>query len=486
MKSAIVIGAILAITGSIHATNYYVDASRPDDSGAGTDWATAKKSLQAGADLSDGYDTIWVTNGVYDIGGTNAPGHTLTNRVYFGYKNNITLRAVSSDPADTLIVGAPDPDTGGLGPKAVRCFYQSTWHHVNIIGFTVTNGYTAAIDDSDSYNKAAGGIYGYGAATTSASNCVIVDCHSSARGGGLKGVIVYNSVIKDCSSLVEGGGICNSDYRDNVYDTLITGNTTGVNKPGGGAFQGVYWRCTFTNNSTGGDGLSGSGGAISYATAYDCLFTYNTAKDGAVTDNNGKFYRCTFRNNHANRDGGVASTFNTHGYIFRNCLMENNSAGRNGSVINYREDGPEITLLENCTLINNQADGIAAALYGSRSATNIIATNCIIYANTDISSGAVFNYNEKVSISYSLTTPMPPTGSNNITNTPVFVSSEDRHLDWGSSGIDVGITISSMTNDLAFALRPIDGNSSGTAEYDMGCYETSAPPPEAVTILMLK
>lgn len=34
------------------ASPYYVDASRPDDSGDGTNWSAAKKTIQAAIDLT--------------------------------------------------------------------------------------------------------------------------------------------------------------------------------------------------------------------------------------------------------------------------------------------------------------------------------------------------------------------------------------------------------------------------------------------------
>ncbi|MDD5679328.1 MAG: hypothetical protein PHW60_15265, partial [Kiritimatiellae bacterium] len=98
---------------------YYVDLNRPDDSGDGTNWATAKQTIQAAVDLAVANDLVLVTNGVYDKGGKAATaGSTLTNRVYSPLA--ITIRAVSANPADTVIVGAPDPVTGSNGPAAIR------------------------------------------------------------------------------------------------------------------------------------------------------------------------------------------------------------------------------------------------------------------------------------------------------------------------------------------------------------------------------
>ena len=48
------------------ATTYYVDASRPDDTGNGLSLATAKKTLNAAVNLMAGGDTLLVKAGTYN------------------------------------------------------------------------------------------------------------------------------------------------------------------------------------------------------------------------------------------------------------------------------------------------------------------------------------------------------------------------------------------------------------------------------------
>lgn len=61
------ISADSILTAEFAAQTYYADASRPDDSGDGLSWATAKQTLQAAIDLApDGYgDTVRVADGIY-------------------------------------------------------------------------------------------------------------------------------------------------------------------------------------------------------------------------------------------------------------------------------------------------------------------------------------------------------------------------------------------------------------------------------------
>lgn len=474
MKSWIVILPV-AFAILLHADDFYVDATRPDDSGDGMSWATAKRTIQGGIDATDGYDTVWVTNGVYNEGVSVAGTETVSNRVTFYGKYSIKLIAVSSDPADTVIVGAPDPDTGGAGPKAIRGIRDGSGHVGHYVsGFTISNCYSTA---------SGAGISGWSVNDITITNCVIADCHSTARAGGVNTVTIYNSVIKGCSTTMDGGGIGSSE----VYNTTIAGNTAGYNQAGGGAILGNYWNCIFSNNFTYADGTSARGGALSRAgVVYDSLFIENRAKDGGALDHGGTFIRCIFRKNHASDDAGVAATYRGGSYKFINCLMEENTANDVAGVLYFYEDDLDHkAVFENCTIVNNRADGNPCALFGHYTAnTNIFTTNCIVYANTDASFEVTNNYNEAVSMSYSQTTPMPAAGDGNITEPPEFAGAGNYRLKWGSAGIDQGVTIGSITDDLDGNERPVDGSGIGEALYDIGCYETAALPPPGGTVII--
>lgn len=105
------------------ATEYFVDRSRPDDTGDGKSVETAKRTIQAAVDAAASGDTVTVLPGVYDEG-ENADKDGMPNRVVIDNKK-LTIR--SRDGRDsTHIVGFHDPqpeDAGklGLGQDAVRC-----------------------------------------------------------------------------------------------------------------------------------------------------------------------------------------------------------------------------------------------------------------------------------------------------------------------------------------------------------------------------
>ena len=65
-KSLFLIGIKLFIYFSSFAqTTHYVDGFRPDNTGAGTSWATAKKDLQIAINIATAGDQIWVKAGTY-------------------------------------------------------------------------------------------------------------------------------------------------------------------------------------------------------------------------------------------------------------------------------------------------------------------------------------------------------------------------------------------------------------------------------------
>ena len=86
IRELLLLALTIYATVPLQAVTYYVDASRPDDSGAGTSWATAKQTIQSAVDLSVSGDTVLVTNGIYSTGGKVAPGYNVTNRVMIDNK----------------------------------------------------------------------------------------------------------------------------------------------------------------------------------------------------------------------------------------------------------------------------------------------------------------------------------------------------------------------------------------------------------------
>ena len=443
----------LAIAGSSRAsTHYYVDASRSDDLGAGTNWATAKKVIQSAIDLTLAGDTVFVTNGDYSTGGlTNYPtGSILTTRV--ALVSAITVRSVNG-PAVTRIVGTRDGD--GCGPAAVRGAYLA--NNAALIGFTITNG--ATLDVNDTKNGINGGGAFLNGVSAYVSNCVFLDNRSFSYGAGLYGGKAYgctfahnrgsgggaaaSAVLYACTTVwnyassgpgsnIGGGGL----FISTAYDSLIASNTangdgggthrtdlsncvviansaTNATSDGGGVARGTIRNCLVADNYAGeiGGGMSG----ISWpCLAYNTTFSRNRSGSYAGAFYNGTLYNCTLVGNQTAGTGGGLMTSTAY-----NTLIAGNEAGSVGG-------GAYGSTLLNCTVVFNRARGTSWRP-GGGGIHDCISSNSIVYFNeappdtaTNILCYGVTN------IAYSCSTPLPP-GDFNIEDNPLFVEPGDGY-----------------------------------------------------------
>jgi hypothetical protein len=223
---------------------------------------------------------------------------------------------------------------------------------------------------------------------------------------------------------VTGGGVwCQPGAL--VTNCVIIGNGSG--SAGGGAYQGRLFNCQLLDNGTLGDG----GGALS-ADLFSCIVRHNvTCGDG----------------------GGVV------GGTLYNCLIVGNyTEGTGGGVIG--------STLYQCTIAHNSVDNgrVGGALW-------CVLYNCICYYNDEENYGSS-------TLDYTCTTPMPTAGLGNITNEPAFVDrlAGNFHLLPGSPCMDAGGSVAALPSaDLEGNPRPLDGNSDGTAAFEMGAYEYFPP-----------
>ncbi|MDD4016709.1 MAG: choice-of-anchor Q domain-containing protein [Kiritimatiellae bacterium] len=273
---------------------YYADASRPDDSGNGTSWATAKRTIQSAVDLTAWGDTVLVTNGVYGEGGIVLHGQGFTNRV--AITKGITVKGVDG-PSGTFIVGASDHGTNG--PAAARCVWISAGL---LTGFTITNGHTQAEGDWACYQRGGGVFLNQGGTV---SNCVIAGCSANITGGGVD--FHYGGCVAGCviegNSVAYGGG--------------------GVNLHKGALLD----RCVVRDNAADGKSTQGGGGLYFYSggTARNCLIADNQADNG----------------------GGVYMRAGATNALLESCTVAGNSGSRIGGVYIY--DGTNL----NCVIYGN-------------------------------------------------------------------------------------------------------------------------------------
>lgn len=273
-------------------------------------WANAATNIQAAVDAALPNDIVLVTNGIYNIGNSVAPGYLSKNRVVI--TNNITLKSLNG-PENTAIVGK-EPN----GINAIRCVYISSG---TLDGFTISNGHTRT-SDSDN-EKSGGGIYAFDGSSI-ITNCIIADNASDSAGGGIYYGAVYNCVVTNNSTGYEGGGMAFGNIHNSiicknsavvgggtggsaVYNCIISDNT--ASSYGGGAVNGgifnslivgnyspfagaVYQApvnsCTIISNSA-----DNSGGGIAFSTAANCIIWGNSSIDSSNFFNGTISYCCS-------------------------------------------------------------------------------------------------------------------------------------------------------------------------------------------------
>jgi hypothetical protein len=160
LRAIFIIGVMMLAALPAAATTWYVSPHGSDIiSVAGTNWLTAKLTIQAAIDLAADGDTVLVTNGVYARNGTDANVSAgMTNRIVIN--KSITVQSVKG-PLFTTIVGVQVPGTID-GDSAIRCAYVG--NNAVLSGFTLTNGATQGFagGGSPSYSDPSlvgGGVY---------------------------------------------------------------------------------------------------------------------------------------------------------------------------------------------------------------------------------------------------------------------------------------------------------------------------------------
>ena len=231
---------------------YYVWTNSPDPQPPYATWNTAAHAIQDAVSICVSGSVVWVTNGVYDVGGASGSRVSVASA--------IRLQSVNG-PEVTAIVGSP----------ALRGVYLPA--NAFLAGFTITNG-------------TAGSGAGIFAPTHSAvvSNCVLAGNTASGSGGG-----AYGATLIDC---------------------LLLGNVAGGG--GGGVAYGNLVRCRLENNRAGGSaysqpcsdfvvwvvGLLTGGGGADGSTLHSCLLVGNRARAGGGAANS-KLVNCTVVSNSA-------------------------------------------------------------------------------------------------------------------------------------------------------------------------------------------
>lgn len=222
----------------------YVDASRPDDSGDGYTWATAKKTLQAGIDIACKYETVWVQSGTY------APIVTANKPITIKSLNGPNVTSIDARGADRCAL---------LG-------FNTTQTNTALEGFTLTDGFA----------RDGGGVQG-----GHLINCILSKNKADRDGGGAYRSVLDRCIISDNNAYL-GGGVRGSILNN----CLVAGNNAVY---GGGVVSSTLANSTVTRNSA-----INVGGGVDSSTLYNTIVWGNAAQreGNNIYDCKGQ-YNCT-------------------------------------------------------------------------------------------------------------------------------------------------------------------------------------------------
>ena len=187
------------------------------------------------------YNVICAAAGDYRDGDIRDGG--ITNRVVL----RGLMRVIGAGADKSVIWGAPDPSTGGMGINGTRCVYSYATSGC-IQGFTIRDGYVDGSTSNDQPTQRGGGVYisatYFNTNSLHVTDCVITNCWAYRGGAGYSGAY-ERCHITDCHA---GNGVMRYAYLvscvvDNLHGSEMTGN-------GGNNMFGKAFNTTFIGRNT--------------------------------------------------------------------------------------------------------------------------------------------------------------------------------------------------------------------------------------------
>ncbi|MDP7023782.1 MAG: choice-of-anchor Q domain-containing protein [Kiritimatiellia bacterium] len=272
IASALALAAgLMMFSGTAWGANWYVATNGTGD---GSSWASPTNDIEGAINAAGVGDTVWVTNGVYNLAGNQISVNT-----------NVTVKSVNG--ASSTII-----DGGGSG----RIF---SINHADALvsGFTIQNGhagetgtgggvylYSGTVEDCDIINNVARHGCGAYMTTGTISRCLIQGNTMTAGGDGYgAGIRTLGGTIDSCrilenetndSTWSRGGGVWHENQGGNgsdliIRNCLIARNLSlGPNRGGGGIYSLTdvdIINCTIVSNHTAhtsGGGLDNQGATM--------------------------------------------------------------------------------------------------------------------------------------------------------------------------------------------------------------------------------
>jgi len=244
-----------------------------------------------------------------------------------------------------------------------RCAYVSRGSFLD--GFALTNGNTASSGDIHKDRSGGGAWCETGGIVT---NCIITGNRASAHGGGAYQGTFFNCIFTNNSisgAIANGGGA----YESVLHNcTLVSNRVSAGEAKGGGAYGGMLFNCLLAGNS------SYQGGGTHSGTLYGCRLIGNRAFEGGGASSN-KLFNCLLTGNSASHGGGASSS------ALFNCTVVGNSAtGSGGGIGGFDESA------YNSIIYHNTAPGSSPNWYGG-----FRFFNCCTIPTNSLSSGSITN-----------------------------------------------------------------------------------------------
>ena len=221
-------------------TRYYVNPVNGSDSASGTSDSAPFKTFKAVYDVvraagETPYNVVRASAGDYRDGDIWDGG--ITNRVVLRGR----MRVIGAGADKSVIWGAPDPSSGGMGINGTRCVYSYA-SSACIQGFTIRDGYADGSTSGDNAIQRGGGVYMNSKSYSTAlhvTDCVITNCWAYRGGAGYSGAY-ERCRISDCHA---GNGVMRNVYLvscvvDNLHGSEMT--SSGNNNMFGRAFNTTF------------------------------------------------------------------------------------------------------------------------------------------------------------------------------------------------------------------------------------------------------
>lgn len=288
-------------------TRYYVDPNNGSDAAAGTSAATALKTFQQVNEKVKNSPYTWfvihAAAGDYREGAVAGDGYAKRACI----RGN--MRVIGAGADKSVIWGAPDSSTGGMGENGMRCVYSFATSGC-IQGFTIRDGYADGSTSGDTAAQRGGGVY--------------VDSSSAYK----TSTRILDCVITNCWA-----------YR------------------GGAGYSGSYERCHITD-------CHGDGGVVRYAYLVSCIVDNLHGSEMANNGNNNQFGRA-FNTTFIGRNTSEYVVSRASGTTFTNCIVMTTQELLSGTVGagSIAWDTPAFTVASGFTLTDPKLADVAGADY---------------------------------------------------------------------------------------------------------------------------